>query len=470
MKYISTRGQADPAGFCDVLLTGLAPDGGLYLPCTYPSFTKKELKQLQGKSYSEIATEIIIPFVGDDFSPEEISSFCQKAYKNFSHLEIVPVSPYGQEDYLLELYHGPTLAFKDVALQLLGQFFQHALAKTNRTLTIVGATSGDTGGAAIEALQGMANIDVFILHPDGKISDVQRKFMTTVTQDNIHNIAIKGNFDDCQALVKAMFAHEEFRSQINMGAINSINWVRIMAQTVYYFTSALALGVPERELSFTVPTGNFGDIFAGYVAKQMGLPIHKLIAATNRNDIIHRALSTGHYHPEKVFPTCSPSMDIQISSNFERLIFESSLRNENTVCTLMNNMKEQGHFNLPDETLNNISSDFLSVSVNEQNVRTTMKKHYQQHQQLIDPHSAIGVKATQQLRQEGHLSGPVVSLATAHPAKFPDAVLAATSVYPDLPAPLEKKLNQPEKMNILENNLSVLEDYILTHCRHVRKA
>lgn len=465
MDYISTRGQAERLGFADVLLEGLASDGGLYVPESWPSFTQADIAAFAGKPYAEVATEVIARFTGDDIPRDVLAGMCVEAYASFAHRAVVPLSQTTEEDWILELFHGPTLAFKDVAMQLLGRLFDHVLAARGERLTIVGATSGDTGGAAIEALKGSANVDVFILHPHGRISEVQRRLMTCVEEENIHNIAVEGSFDDCQAMVKEMFADRPFREAMRLGAINSINWARIVAQSVYYFTSAVALGGPGRAISYCVPTGNFGDIFAAYVARQMGLPIETLCIATNENDILARALSGGSYEPRGVAQTISPSMDIQVSSNFERLLFEASGRDAAAVRAMMANLKQAGRFDVPGEILDAIRGLFIAERSTEAETAAMIRELFETTGAVIDPHTAVGLVATGKARGAGTLAGPVVTLATAHAAKFPDAVKQACGVYPDLPIHLSDLYQRPEKLTILPLDQQEVQRFVASSVR-----
>ncbi|NHK26745.1 threonine synthase [Parvularcula flava] len=465
MHYISTRGQAERLSFADVLLAGLASDGGLYVPESWPSFTEAEIAAFAGKPYAHVATEVISRFTGEDIPRDVLSAMCEEAYASFAHRAVVPLSQTTEEDWILELFHGPTLAFKDVAMQLLGRLFDHVLAARGERLTIVGATSGDTGGAAIEALKGSANVDVFILHPNGRISEVQRRLMTCVEEENIHNIAIEGSFDDCQAMVKEMFADRPFREEMRIGAINSINWARIVAQSVYYFTSAVALGGPARAISYCVPTGNFGDIFAAYVARQMGLPIEMLCIATNENDILARTLAEGAYEPRGVAQTISPSMDIQVSSNFERLLFEASGRDAAAVRAMMANLKQAGRFDVPGEVLNNIRALFTAERSGEEETAAMIREVFETTGAVIDPHTAVGLVATAKARAAGTLDGPVVTLATAHAAKFPDAVKEACGVYPDPPVQLSDLYERTEKLTVLPLDQQEVQRFVASSVR-----
>lgn len=459
MKYVSTRGEAPELNFQEVLLTGLARDGGLYLPQSWPLITDYEISKMAGKSYQEIAFRVMAPFVCPEIPEEDFKELIDKAYSSFRHDAITPLSQLGSNEWMLELYHGPTLAFKDVALQLLGHLFEYVLNKRGEKVTIVGATSGDTGSAAIDCVQGSERADIFMLHPKGRVSDVQRRQMTTVIEDNVHNIAIEGDFDDCQAMVKALFNDLEFRDKINLSAVNSINWARVMAQVVYYFTSAVALGAPTRRVSYSVPTGNFGDVYAGYIAKQMGLPIEKLIVATNVNDILARTLTDGEYKVGETVATISPSMDIQVSSNFERLLFNIYDGSGDDVRHLMDSLKQQGVFNIGDEQLERAKSIFSAMRVSEDETKATIEEVYKNSGHTIDPHTAVGIHAA---RKNWHdKSVPMISLSTAHPAKFPEAVKEMTGEHPALPAHMADLFEREENFDILPNDLDVLKKYIL---------
>lgn len=454
VSYDSTRGQAPVLEFDEVLLTGLASDGGLYVPDAYPRFSDDVFAGLIGKSYTDVAEAVMRAFVpqGD--------LFLEESYKSFSHPAVTPVVQSDTEDFILELFHGPTLAFKDVAMQWLGPMFASRLAAHDRQMTIVCATSGDTGGAAIEAMAGRENIAICVLHPNGGISEVQRRFMTTVEADNVLNLAVEGTFDDCQARVKDMFAHVAFREGVSLGAVNSINWARIVAQTVYYVTSSLSLvGMSGRTVSYSVPTGNFGDIFAGFVAKQLGAPIGKLIIATNENDLLDRALRQGVYAPGTVVPTQTPSMDIQVSSNFERLLHAASNGDSDLVRSLMEGLKQSGQYTLPDQVRAQIDEDFMSYRISQDDVNKTMVQSFRETGTLIDPHTAVGVASAKVARAEG-VTGPIVTLATAHPAKFPDAVTHATDRAPDLPPGCRDLYSRDEIYEAISNDLGTIEGCI----------
>ncbi|WP_169567789.1 threonine synthase [Sneathiella limimaris] len=456
MRYISTRGEAPSLNFEEVVLTGLARDGGLYVPETWPQLSHEEIRELAGKTYAEAAEIILYPFVEGSISREEFRAMTEKAYGAFSHKAVVPLSQLAENDFLMELYHGPTLAFKDVALQLLGLLYDHLLGKQGKKVTIVGATSGDTGSAAIEACRGRDAVDIFILHPKGRVSDVQRRQMTTVLDGNVHNIAIEGDFDDCQALVKAMFNDHDFRDQLAVSAVNSINWARVMAQIVYYFTTAVSLGGPDRPISFSVPSGNFGDVYAGFCAYKMGLPIEQLIVATNRNDILSRFFNQGSYRKEGVDPTISPSMDIQVSSNFERFLFDLCGRDASAVRGFMQQLDEDGGFEVDLKTLNKVI--FAAGACSEEETLATIQKTLAESAKLVDPHTAVGLKVAADCRSDKTV--PMVTLSTAHPAKFPAAVEKASGIYPELPAHMQDLFDRPERLDALPNDLETVQNYI----------
>lgn len=457
VKYISTRGEAAPLGFCDALLAGLARDGGLYLPEEWPTLAKKEIRALRGKSYQDIAFAVLEPFIHGEIPSAKFREMIDEAYSTFRHPAIAPLVQTGPNAFVMELFHGSTLAFKDVAMQLLARLMDYVLAERGERATIVGATSGDTGGAAIDAFAGRERTDIFILFPHGKVSPVQQRQMTTSKAGNVHAIAVKGNFDDCQTLVKGMFNDTAFRDRVRLSGVNSINWARIMAQIVYYFTTAIALGGPDRKISFTVPTGNFGDIFAGYVAKRMGLPIDKLVVATNENDILARTLKTGRYEMRGVKATTSPSMDIQISSNFERLLFEANDRDPAEVRSAMDSLKQSGSFAIREQALKAIRKEFRAGRASEKEVARTIARTLEETGYLLDPHSAIGVFVAAKHEKP---STPMVTLATAHPAKFPDAVKSASGIDPALPTWLADLMNREERFDILDADLKSVETFI----------
>lgn len=465
MDYISTRGEAKSLGFCDALLAGLARDGGLYVPRKWPHMSKKEIRALRGKSYQEIAFEVLYRFTGGEIEADLFRAMIDEAYATFRHPAVAPLVQTGPNSFILELFHGTTLAFKDVAMQLLARLMDHALAQRGERATIVGATSGDTGGAAIDAFAGRARTDVFILFPHEKVSPVQQRQMTTSNAENVHALAIKGNFDDCQNLVKAMFNDIDFRDRLKISGVNSINWARIMAQVVYYFTAAIALGSPDRKVSFTVPTGNFGDIFAGYVAKKMGLPIDRLVIATNENDILARTLKTGRYEMRGVSATTSPSMDIQISSNFERLLFEAYDRDDSAIRAAMESIRQSGGFEIKPDALKAIRKEFRAGRASEKQVASTIRDTLAETGYLLDPHTAVGVFVAQKFEKP---SSPMVTLATAHPAKFPAAVKSASGIDPALPAWLADLMDREERFDILDAELKAVETYIGAHARQER--
>ena len=463
MRYISTRGEAPVLGFGEAMLTGLARDGGLYVPETIPTLSADEIRALGGLSYEEAAFRVMRPFVGDAFTDDEFRSAIAKAYEGFGHTARAPLVQLAPNHFLLELFHGPTLAFKDFAMQLIGQLFQIALKREGRRVTIVGATSGDTGSAAIEAFRGLDNVDVFILFPEGRVSDVQRRQMTTPSEANVHALALHGDFDDCQARLKDMFNHFEFRDEVGLAGVNSINWARVLAQVVYYFTSAVSLGAPDREVSFTVPTGNFGDIFAGYIAKRMGLPIDRLVIATNQNDILHRCLTTGRYEMDGVKPSISPSMDIQISSNFERALFDAYDRDGRAVAQVMAEMREKGGFGVSQGALEALRALYRSGRVSEKETLATIARMHSTTGELLCPHTAVGVTVADADRDP---ATPMITLATAHPAKFPDAVEEATGIRPPLPERMGDLFSRPERVTSVPNDLARLE--ALVHERRKR--
>ncbi|RFP87346.1 threonine synthase [Rhodobacteraceae bacterium 63075] len=456
MKYISTRGQSPALTFEEAMMTGLARDGGLYLPQEIPTLSKAEIAALHGLPYEEAAFRIMRPFIGETFSDDAFRALIEKAYAGFGHAARAPLKQLGSGHFLLELFHGPTLAFKDFAMQIIGQMFQAALSRSGNRITIVGATSGDTGSAAIEAFRGLPNVDVFILFPHGRVSEVQRRQMTTPTEGNVHALAIDGDFDDCQARVKDMFNDFAFRDAVGLAGVNSINWGRVLAQVVYYFTSAVSLGAPEHPVSFTVPTGNFGDIFAGYIAKRMGLPVDRLVVATNQNDILHRCLTSSDYRPDGVTPSISPSMDIQVSSNFERALFEAYGRDPAPVSQLMAELKEGG-FSVSQGALQALRESYDSGRASEEETSATIARLLVSTGELLCPHSGVGVKVA-----EEHLetATPMITLATAHPAKFPDAVEAATGQRPALPARMADMMTAEERVTRAPNDLAALQTLI----------
>jgi threonine synthase len=443
------------------MMTGLARDGGLYVPESVPVMTRDQIAALAGLSYEDIAFRVMRPYLGDTFTDDEFRSLIAKAYAGFGHAARAPLVQLGPNHFLLELFHGPTLAFKDFAMQLIGQMMQAALAKTGERITIVGATSGDTGSAAMEAFRGLANVDVFILYPHGRVSEVQRRQMTTPSEANVHALAVDGDFDDCQARVKDMFNDFAFRDGVRLAGVNSINWARVLAQVVYYFSAAVSLGAPHRAVSFTVPTGNFGDIFAGYIARRMGLPIEKLVIATNQNDILDRAMKSGAYVTDGVRPSISPSMDIQVSSNFERALFDAYGRDGKAVAQLMAELKAGG-FHISQGAMNMLRATFASGRCSEEETVATIRATYATTGEILCPHSAVGVKVA-----EDHLGPtPMVTLATAHPAKFPDAVQGAMGTRPQLPARMADLFDRPERVTRTANDLRAIQSIIRERTGH----
>ena len=458
MKYVSTRGQAPRLAFDEALLAGLARDGGLYLPDSWPRFSSDEIAALAGLPYGDVAARVMTPFLGDTIAEADFAAMVEAAYAGFDHPEVAPLTPLGGNAWLLELFHGPTLAFKDMALQLVGRLFDHVLAMRGGRVTILGATSGDTGSAAIEACRDRDNLDVFMLHPEGRVSEVQRRQMTTVLAPNIHNIAIQGTFDDCQALVKAAFGDLAFRDEMALSAVNSINWARVMAQIPYYFSAAVALGAPQRRIAFSVPSGNFGHAFAGYAAWRMGLPIERLIVATNANDILARFFASGRYQTAAVTPTLSPSMDIQVASNFERLLFELHGRDGDAVARLLGELAERGELAVDDERMATLRGLFEGFRLDDAGTEATIAEIHAATGTVLDPHSAIGVAAGRASRIDAET--PLVAMGTAHPAKFPAAVARATGVTPSLPARLADLLERPERCEVLPNDLAAVQAFV----------
>jgi threonine synthase len=455
---VSTRGEAPALSFDDVLLTGLARDGGLYVPESWPHFSSDEIRAMRGLGYADLAVAVMRPFVEGCLTDAELTDLAHRSYAPFEHRAIAPLKQIGPDRWMMELFHGPTLAFKDYALQFVGNAFEHVLKKHGKRITIVGATSGDTGSAAIEATRDRDNIDIFILHPKGRVSEVQRRQMTTVASANVHNIALEGTFDDCQDTVKALFADNAFRDEMGLSAVNSINWARIMAQVVYYFWAGLALGAPDRAATFAVPTGNFGNVFAGYVARRMGLPVERFVVGSNTNDILTRFFETGAMTMEGVVPTISPSMDIQVSSNFERLLFDAYERDGQAVKNLMAGFRQSGSYAVDDEPLAEIRNLFSGLRLDDAETSRVIADTYKATGELIDPHSAIALAAAD---KQGLPAGvPVVALATAHPAKFPDAVEAASGIRPALPERLADLLTHPERFDVVENDVTAVRDHI----------
>ena len=468
MRYVSTRGQAPVLGFSDALLAGLARDGGLYVPETWPTLPHATIASFSGKPYWQVAEAVIAPFIGDEIPAPVLRHMLQEAYGAFTHPAVTPLIQIGDSLFVQELFHGPTLAFKDVAMQLLARLMDHVLKERGQRATIVGATSGDTGSAAIEAFRGLEQVDIVILYPHGRVSDVQRRQMTTVTAPNVQAVALEGNFDDCQAQLKAMFNHHAFRDEIGLSGVNSINWARIVAQIVYYFTAAVALGAPHRPISFAVPTGNFGDIFAGYVAKRMGLPIERLLIATNVNDILARTVGTGVYEARGVVETTSPSMDIQVSSNFERLLFDAHKRDAAQLRGLMASLAQSGAFEIEFSAMEAIREDFDAERADEREVANAIGLVWREAGYLLDPHTAIGVVAA--WKSERDRTVPMVVLATAHPAKFPAAVRAASGVEPKLPDTMADLHERPERFTVLPNDQIAIEEFVRRHSRAAQGA
>jgi len=465
--HVSTRGEAPALGFSDALLAGLARDGGLYVPHAWPSLTPETIGGFAGRSYADVAKAVLGPLVDGDIPEADLSRMIEEAYATFRHPAICPLTQIGDNLFVLELFHGPTLAFKDVAMQLLGRLMDHVLKARGARATIVGATSGDTGSAAVEAFKGLEQVDVFILYPHGRVSDVQRRQMTTVASPNVHALAVEGTFDDCQSMVKGMFNHARFRDELRLSGVNSINWARVAAQAVYYFTAAVSLGSPHRPVSFSVPTGNFGDILAGWVAKRMGLPVEQLMIGTNANDILARTLRSGAYEIKGVQPTASPSMDIQISSNFERLLFEAYGRDAGAIRRLMANLAQSKAFLVDAEPLARIREEFSAEAVDEATVADEMAATYRSAGYVLDPHTAVGTRAARALLRK-RPEVPVVALSTAHPAKFPEAVERATGLRPALPPHMADLMERRETFTVLANDQAAVERFIRDRARAVR--
>ena len=455
MKYISTRNNKETFEFKDVFIKGLADDGGLFIPESLTKYSETEINSFAKLEYSDLAKKIISTFIGDFMSENDLSNIIDKSYSVFRKKNVVNLIKVGDRS-VLELFHGPTLAFKDVAMQLLGNFYEYYLNNENQKINIVVATSGDTGAAAIDAIKGKKNVNIFVLHPHNRVSSVQRKLMTTGKDENVFNIAINGNFDDCQNLVKSMFADKNFSNEIKMSGVNSINWARIIAQSVYYFYSYFLIEDKDTPINFSVPTGNFGDVYAGYLAKKMGLPINKLIVATNQNDILHRAISRGRYEVEKVAETISPSMDIQIASNFERLIYDLNNGDDSLTAKVMNDIKEKGKYKIDQEKLDKINTNFLSSKMSEDEVLKTIELVYKKFDVVLDPHSAIGYGAFDKV----NISGNNIVLATAHPCKFPDAIKNAIDLNAELPKELMYILDEKENYKIIDNNIDEVKKHI----------
>ncbi|HTZ03602.1 MAG TPA: threonine synthase [Xanthobacteraceae bacterium] len=463
MRYVSTRGEASSLGFAEVMLAGLARDGGLYVPEAWPRLTAQAIAGFAGRSYAEVAVEVIRPFVGDCMSEADLGRMAREAYGSFRHPAVAPLTQLGVNSFALELFHGPTLAFKDLAMQLLARLMDHALAERRERRTIVVATSGDTGGAAVEAFAERGQVDLVVLFPQGRISEVQRRMMTTTAAANVKALAIEGTFDDCQAIVKGMFNHHAFRDRVRLSGVNSINWARIVAQAVYYFTAAVSLGAPARKVAFTVPTGNFGDVYAGYVAERMGLPIDRLVIATNVNDILARTLATGIYELRDVVPTTSPSMDIQVSSNFERLLFEAAGRDPGAVRALMGSLAQSRRFTLSASALTAIRALFSADRADEDEVAATIRTVRRETGNFVDPHTAVGIAVAE--KESRNAAVPMVVLSTAHAAKFPDAVEAACGARPPLPEWLSDLNQRPERVTVLPADQSAVERFVLATSR-----
>ena len=455
MDYVSTRNSSNIFKFKDVFIKGLADDGGLFIPKSLQKYKKNDLFEFKNLEYKELAKKIIHPFIGDFMSENDLSKIIDKSYSAFRKKNVVDLIKVGDRS-ILELFHGPTLAFKDIAMQLLGNFYEYYLNNENEKINIVVATSGDTGAAAIDAIKGKDNVNIFVLHPNNRVSPVQRKLMTTGKEKNVFNIAVDGNFDDCQNLVKAMFADKSFSKEIKMSGVNSINWARIIAQSVYYFYSYFLIEENNKPINFSVPTGNFGDVYAGYLAKKMGLPINKFVVATNQNDILHRAISKGTYDVEKVSETISPSMDIQIASNFERLIYDLNNCNDIKTISAMKDIKEKGKYLIDKENLDKINIDFLSSQISEDETLKTIKTVYEKFNIVLDPHTAIGYGAFDKV----NLKGNNVVLATAHPCKFPDAIKRSININAKLPNELSFIMEEKEDYDIIENNLEKIKQHI----------
>jgi threonine synthase len=467
VQYISTRGEAPALGFIDVTLAGLARDGGLYVPQMWPALDPARIAAFAGRPYAEVACEVIAPFTAGAIEEAELARMTREAYDAFRHPAVVPLVQLGPNSFVLELFHGPTLAFKDLAMQLLARLMDHALARRRERTTIVVATSGDTGGAAVEAFAGRSQADVVVLFPNGRVSPVQRRMMTTAADDNIHALAIEGTFDDCQALVKAMFGHAAFRDRVGLTGVNSINFARIVAQVVYYFVAAVALGAPHRKVAFTVPTGNFGDVFAGYVAARMGLPVERLAIATNVNDILARTLAGGAYEIREVVPTTSPSMDIQVSSNFERLLFDTCRCDPQPVRGAMASLMQSRRFIVPERALGDMRTLFTADRALEDETAAAIRTTLREAGYLIDPHTAVAVAVAEKENRDPSI--PMVVLSTAHPAKFPDAVEAACGVRPALPDWLAGLEKRTERMTVLPADQATVEAHILAHSRAARE-
>jgi len=467
MRYVSTRGEGAPLDFVEAMLSGLARDGGLYVPETWPALAPEQIAGFAGRAYAEVAVEVLRPFIGGSIAEADLARMAQEAYGTFRHPAVTPLTQLGPSLFVLELFHGPTLAFKDLAMQLVARLMDHVLIQRGERTTIVVATSGDTGGAAVEAFRARAQVDVVVLFPNGRISEVQRRIMTTVSDANVHAVAIDGTFDDCQALVKAMFNHHAFRDEARLSGVNSINWARIVAQAIYYFTAAVALGAPHRRVAFTVPTGNFGDIYAGYVASRMGLPVDRLVVATNVNDILARTFATGSYELRDVMATTSPSMDIQVSSNFERLLFEAYDRDAKSIRALMGSLVQSRQFSVSGHALAALRALFTAERADEQEVAATMRAWMREAKYCADPHTAVGLAVAEKETRDPAL--PMVVLSTAHPAKFPDAVQAACGVTPKLPEWLGDLGRREERITVLPADQTAVERFVSSASRAARE-
>jgi len=467
MRYVSTRGEAPSLDFVDAMLAGLARDGGLYVPERWPTLDRAAVESFAGRPYAEVAVEVIRPFVGDGIAEADLARMAREAYGNFRHPAVAPLIQLNANLFVLELFHGPTLAFKDLAMQFVARLMDHVLHQRGERTTIVVATSGDTGAAAIEAFRGRAQVDVIVLFPQGRISDVQRRMMSTVPDANVHALAIEGTFDDCQALVKAMFNHHAFRDRLRLSGVNSINWARIVTQAIYYFTAAVALGAPHRKIAFTVPTGNFGDVYAGYVASRMGLPIDRLVVATNVNDILVRTFATGAYEVRDVVATTSPSMDIQVSSNFERLVFDACGRDSQAVRALMASLAQSRRFVLSASALKELRSLFAADRADEQESAAEIRAWMREANYCVDPHTAVALAVAEKETRDP--SVPMVVLSTAHPAKFPDAVKAACGVVPALPDKLADLAKRNERVTVLPADQTAVERYVTSVSRAPRE-
>jgi threonine synthase len=469
LRYVSTRGEAAPASFNDVLIEGLARDGGLFVPERWPAFSPAEIAAFRGVPYAEVAYRVIAPFVGDDIAEADLRRMIGEAYATFSHPGVAPLHRLESGEHILELFHGPTLAFKDVAMQLLARLMDFVLERRNERVTIIGATSGDTGGAAVEAFRGRERADLIVLYPNGRVSPVQERMMTAASEPNVHAVSIEGTFDDCQAIVKQLFNDHGFRDRIRLSGINSINWARIVAQIVYYFTAAAALGAPEKRVTFAVPTGNFGDVYAGYCGAKMGLPVERFLVATNVNDILARTIETGRYEVRGVMPSSSPAMDIQVSSNFERLLFEAGGRDAGAVRQSMQDLSARGGFALSPSTLHAVRERFAADRASEAQTIDTIREVHKTSNYLLDPHTAVGVSVARRLLPLGGAS-PLVVLGTAHPAKFPEAVEAASGVVPKLPPQFAGLMSREARVTELPADAAAVAVFALAQSRAVKGA